>query len=148
MRDYFSDFYLQCDILQVVYTIDMLQSHILLRVFTRKPFCSAIDQTVIYRPCRLSTSISMCRVLNYLNKYWKDELSMITENDNLSFCRIIYLQLVDWGQTPVDSAIRVLSLSGFCLDFPENPVRCLSAIRIVALFSVRIFSDSVLSGFP
>ena len=37
-------------------------------------------------------------------------------------------------QTSADNDVRVLSLSDFCLDFPENPVRCLSAFRILSGF--------------
>ena len=33
-----------------------------------------------------------------------------------------------------------LSVSRFCPDFPENPVRCLSAVRILFGFSVRCLS--------
>ena len=31
-------------------------------------------------------------------------------------------------QTSADSTVRVLSVSRFCPDFPENPVRCLSGV--------------------
>ena len=56
------------------------------------------------------------------------------------------------NQTSADSTVRVLSVSRFCLDFPENPVCCLSAVRILSRFSVRclsvrILSVSILSGF-
>ena len=43
-------------------------------------------------------------------------------------------------QTSADSTVRVLSVSRFCPDFPENPVRCLSAVRILSGFSVRYLS--------
>ena len=43
--------------------------------------------------------------------------------------------------------VRVLSVSRFCPDFPEDPVRYLSAVRIsVRCLSVRILSVSILSG--
>ncbi len=41
-----------------------------------------------------------------------------------------------FGQTSADSTVRVLSVSRFCPDFPENPVRCLSAVRILCPVSV------------
>ena len=47
------------------------------------------------------------------------------------------------NQTSADSTVRVLSLSLFCPDFPENHVRCLSAVRICE----KILSDVCMSGF-
>ena len=49
------------------------------------------------------------------------------------------------NQTSADSTVRVLSVSRFCPDFPENPVRCLSAVRILSGFSVRCLSVRILS---
>ena len=49
------------------------------------------------------------------------------------------------SQTSVDSTVRVLSLSRFCPDFPENRVRCLSAVRILSGFAVRCLSVRILS---
>ena len=49
------------------------------------------------------------------------------------------------NQTSADSAGRVLSLSRLCPDFPENRVRCLSAVRILPGFSVRCLSVRILS---
>ena len=48
-------------------------------------------------------------------------------------------------QTSADSTVRVLSLSRFCPDFPENRVRSLSAIWILSGFSVRCLSVRILS---
>ena len=48
-------------------------------------------------------------------------------------------------QTSADSTVRVLSLSRFCPDFPENRVRCLSAVRVLSGFSVRCLSVRILS---
>ena len=48
-------------------------------------------------------------------------------------------------QTSADSTVRVLSLSRFCPDFPENRVRCPSAIRVLSGFSVRCLSVRILS---
>ena len=44
-----------------------------------------------------------------------------------------YSLVVGMGETSADSAVRVrvLSLTRFCLDFPDNPLRCLSAFRIL-----------------
>ena len=36
------------------------------------------------------------------------------------------------NQTSADSTVRILPLSRFYPDFPENRVRCLSAVRILA----------------
>ena len=49
------------------------------------------------------------------------------------------------SQTSVDSTVRVLSLSRFCPDFPENRVRCLSAVRILSGFTVQCLSVRTLS---
>ena len=54
-------------------------------------------------------------------------------------------------QTSAESTVRVLSVSGFCPDFPENPVRCPDSVRILRkkaawCLSVRIFSTSILSA--
>ena len=38
------------------------------------------------------------------------------------------------SQTPADSTVRVLSLSRFCPDFPENRVRCLSVVWFLSGF--------------
>ena len=35
-----------------------------------------------------------------------------------------FLFCQDANQTPTDSSVRVLSLSRFCRDFPDNPARC------------------------
>ena len=51
---------------------------------------------------------------------------------------------MDLAQTSADSTVRVLSVSRFCPDFPENPVRCLSAVRILSEFSVRCLSVRIL----
>ena len=50
------------------------------------------------------------------------------------------------SQTSSDSTVRVLSLSRFCPDVPENRVRCLSAVLILPEFSVRFLSVPVLSA--
>ena len=49
------------------------------------------------------------------------------------------------SQTSADSTVRVLPLSRFCPDFPENHVRCLSAVRIFC--PVSVCPDSVCLGF-
>ena len=48
-------------------------------------------------------------------------------------------------QASADRTVRVLSLSHFCPDFPENRVCCLSAIRILfELFSkIDLLSNSI-----
>ena len=51
-------------------------------------------------------------------------------------------------QTSADSTVHVLSLSGFCPDFPENRVRCLSAVWMFCQVTwLRYLSVSILSGF-
>ena len=58
--------------------------------------------------------------------------------------------LIFQGSTLADSTVRVLSMSGFCRDFPENLIRCLSDVRMLSIYSIRcltirISSVSILS---
>ena len=48
-------------------------------------------------------------------------------------------------QSDVGSTVLVLSVSRFCLDFPENPVRIMSRFSVRCL-SVRILFKNSLSG--
>ena len=54
-----------------------------------------------------------------------------------------------FNQTSADITVSVLSLSRFCPDFPENRVRCLSAVRILGPISFCpdiIFIDACSQG--
>ena len=66
---------------------------------------------------------------------------------NLETNRFIWKYNSDSKQTSVDSTVRVLSLSRFRPDFPENRARCLPAVRIFYAVAVRILFKNYLSGF-
>ena len=51
-------------------------------------------------------------------------------------------------QTSADSTVRVLSLSRYCPDFPENRVRCLSAVLILCKNSLSDFCLDIIGILP
>ena len=83
--------------------------------------------------------ILLCNVMPWkyferrLKKGWTDITSF---DDAMDFAKAYSskakVRFHHTNQTSADSTVRVLSLSRFCPDFPENRVRCLSDVRILS----------------
>ena len=107
----------------------------------------------IYSACKISKVIKTYNLLSVLKSDLKWRIRLFVrllqnricdiEGSNFQFWDEVHL--LHTNQTSTDSTVRVLSLSRFRPDFPENRVRCLSPVRIPSEFSVRFLSVRILS---